>query len=127
MPRTSMWSERDRAMVASLLLAGRSMGSIARSLGLQRGVVIGRVSRDGSLHAYAGKVVINKPYARRPLPVPEEVTVAIGWPLAELARHQCHWPIAEVATVVGGFLFCGEAVEIEGRPYCRAHAAVARA
>lgn len=129
MPRASMWSQDDRARVAALLLAGRSMGAIARSLGLERGVVIGRVSRDGSLHAYAGKIVINKAVARRagePTPA-DAVVLAVGKPLRDLGNRECHWPLAEVADVVGGFLFCSEAVEHDTGCYCAAHRQVARA
>ncbi|WP_417878507.1 GcrA family cell cycle regulator [Vibrio sp.] len=42
-----------------------------------------------------------------------------GFPLAELSRHQCKWPVNRAQT--GELhLFCGEAVQ-SGRQYCEDH------
>ncbi len=47
------------------------------------------------------------------LPYPE------GFPLADLSRHQCRWPVNH-AQDGELHMFCGETVQI-GHPYCDEH------
>ncbi len=42
-----------------------------------------------------------------------------GFPLADLSRHQCKWPVNR-AQAGELHLFCGEAVQ-SGHPYCEEH------
>jgi hypothetical protein len=52
------WTDAERRQVGDWLLAGKSLGRIAKLIGATRNVVIGRVSRDGELHAFVGAVVV---------------------------------------------------------------------
>ena len=42
-----------------------------------------------------------------------------GFPLADLSRHQCKWPVNR-AQAGELHMFCGEAVQ-SGHPYCEEH------
>jgi hypothetical protein len=48
-------------------------------------------------------------------------------PLIKLRANQCRWPVLDAPDVPGGFLFCAEAVDNKGWPYCRHHYGRARA
>lgn len=148
--RLPIWGEVDRQQVAAWLLAGKSMGRIAKLMGVTRGVVIGRVNRDRELHQCVGQIVVEKAVAKSKKPktsvpvvpalkphvkrVPfgcvevKEPPVSIkvelkAKPLVELARCECRFPVAE-ADVVGGHLFCARPTPYE-RSYCDRHQRVA--
>lgn len=151
--RLPIWNEVDRQQVAAWLLAGKSMGRIARLMGVTRGVVIGRVHRDRDLHQCVGQIIVEKAVKRdkkpktRSVPVvpplkphakhaepfdcvevkapPLTIKVELkAKPLTELRRGECRWPVAE-ADVIGGHLFCAQpAARYEG-PYCDRHQRVA--
>ncbi|MDH0125759.1 GcrA family cell cycle regulator [Brucella intermedia GD04153] len=42
-----------------------------------------------------------------------------GFPLADISRHQCKWPVNR-ARAGELHLFCGEVVQ-NGQPYCEEH------
>jgi hypothetical protein len=65
-----------------------------------------------------------------PLPPVIDMTVSDAWsdrslrggegvPLTNLKAGHCRWPLGPMLAVATRF--CGEAVEVEGRPYCRHH------
>lgn len=58
--RPPRWTDGERERVAELLLKGKSMGKISRLMGLTRNMVIGRIHRDGELHAFLGRKVAQK-------------------------------------------------------------------
>lgn len=101
-------------------MAGHSLARIAYDLGVTRGVVIGRVSRDGELQAFVAHVEIavkNRHVDYRPV---VSVLTAGAKPMVELGRGDCHFPLVEAA-VVGGYMFCARPVEGEWTSYCAKH------
>jgi hypothetical protein len=54
------WTDAERRQVGDWLLAGKSLGLIAKMIGSTKNVVVGRISRDGELHAFVGAVVVAK-------------------------------------------------------------------
>lgn len=133
------WTDAERRRVKAMLRNCKSMGKIAKVLGLTRNMVIGRVSRDGELQPFVAKVVlpIVPPLeaAHKPHPVPtvhafgslrQDPPGATGAPrpMVELVRDDCRWPV-EAADVPGGQLFCGRPRLGEWTHYCREHHAIA--
>ena len=133
MPRgqARSWNDDERLAVATLLLAGGSMGRIARQLGVTRNMVIGRIHRDGRLLQFVGRVVIERTARMPPIAtrLPDPGAFACegfsgARPLAELKRDDCRWPVA-AAEVVGGHLFCARPA-VPQRSYCAEHERRAR-
>jgi hypothetical protein len=58
MARAAGWTDAERRQIGDWLLSGKSLGRIAKLIGVNRNVVIGRVSRDGELHSFVGQVVV---------------------------------------------------------------------
>jgi hypothetical protein len=157
MPRAAGWTEAERRQIGDWLLAGKSLGLIAKLIGANRNVVIGRVSRDGELHAFVGQVVVAKKLGLEPQTLkrrlkrasakltapprhghktllacteaspPAEPVEALlpgelpGIALADLAAHECKWPVAEHPTIRGRHLFCGAPRAGDWTPYCANH------
>jgi hypothetical protein len=143
----SAWSEADREVVAGYLKLGKSLTQISRLLGVTRGVVTGRIWRDGALRAVvgqghaAGKVARGKERRARQAPAPgagprwgafrcdgvSEPAYAVavaavpGKALVELGRDECRWPVGERGDVIGRFLFCAEPRAGDHTSYCARH------
>lgn len=62
--RERLWNDEERRQVAELLIDGRSMARIGYLMGISRSAVMGRISRDGELHAFVGEIVANNKLAR---------------------------------------------------------------
>lgn len=150
MSRGAPWTDEERERVARLLLSGRTMSSLSKMLGLTRNAVIGRISRDGELHAYVGRVVIDgrllrdKP-PRRPVipelkrhvhrekryqclavlppidPEPAPARRHGDRSIVAVGRNECRWPVGWSDTVVGKFLFCCRPRWHDDTAYCRFH------
>jgi hypothetical protein len=134
--RGPAWTADERERVETLLEARLSYRRIAELLGMTRNTVIGRVLRDGELHAHYRPKPTTKPKRKRVLaskhwqhdvepfvvaeiepiePQPGELK-----PLVALGHAECRWPMT-AADVVGGQLFCGRAVAGDHTQYCAFH------
>jgi hypothetical protein len=75
LPLAAIWSDRDRAQIAEMLLAGKSMRLIGAAFGINRNQVIGRVHRDQELHRLIGKQYSAVKMQREKPPKPRQKTI----------------------------------------------------
>jgi len=141
------WNEELLASLTQFAKLGLTAGQIAAKTGRTRSAVIGKIHRskipwNHQWGQFVGKRERNrKPsparaspavmdarlrekISRRPLPPPAPIIEPqIGTvTFADLAPHHCRWPFGDPRTPE--FRYCG-LTQIDGKPYCPAHARVA--
>jgi GcrA cell cycle regulator len=127
------WSPDAVARLEALWRAGElSAAAIARTLGVTRNAVLGKVHRLGLSRGDSRRAAIRT--SPQPAPTRKRRTVtrpagdrrgpvapndlALVADLAALPRDGCHWPVGDPAQP--GFGFCGRPMAGAG-PYCDAH------
>jgi GcrA cell cycle regulator len=137
------WTAERVALLKSRVDAGLTCAQIAREIGVSRNAVIGKVSRLGlsRVKGVAGgqpgrtvpkmarpRIVIQERTSplvprKQQLPLPQPpVDNAKRRSLLELQQGHCRWPLSEPGAA--DFGFCGNP-QVEGLPYCAAHARMA--
>jgi GcrA cell cycle regulator len=143
------WNQEAIANLADLARRGLTAGQIAAKTGRTRSAVISKIHRSKipwnyQRSALAARKRNRKPSPSRaspavmdarlrekivrrelPPPVPPEPIIEpqIGTvTLADLQPHQCRWPFGDPRSPE--FRYCG-LTQIDGKPYCRAHARMA--
>jgi hypothetical protein len=142
----------DPSLVAGMVKAGMSAGTIAAAFHISRNAVLGRVYRDPQLLQAWSRVAGSRrkgrpkklpdPPALIANPAPKQLVRANwgAWEEREMKRYQrrlppkpmlrlktgeCKWPVQDDPASVGGYLFCAEPVE-QGSSYCAKHTAKAK-
>ncbi len=125
------WTEELIRQLRTLAAAGRSSGEIATALGLTRGAVIGKMSREGiplaRLPFWGSKAApkaAKPPSKPNPLIPPLQGRMGAGPAIMAVMPYHCEWPFGDPASE--DFHFCSEPRDpyVEP-PYCPKHAEVA--
>lgn len=149
-----LWTESETARLLEMVKAGYSFPEIARTLGRPRNSCLGRYHRhlvkNGHipnprkrvLEGMAPELIRNttpKRVYRPKIPPPQVPATGVGFMLPALpatTRQKgqstgildvtgCKWPLAEDASVTGGFAFCDASRRDAACPYCEHHAGIA--
>ncbi len=137
------WTTERIELLKAHFTAGLSCGQIARTMGMSRNAVIGKLNRLGLSRP---KAVGPRPAERKKAPefrrprlvthnpamalrldpfVAEDeapISSAARCSLLELTAAKCRWPIGDPGSA--SFRFCGT-TQTAGLPYCAAHARMA--
>lgn len=136
------WSEERIDTLRDLWRSGYSASDIARTIGVSRSAVLGKVFRLELPHRKApqprpvkskaevkrdrNRFVPTRLYAKAPpRPLPPPVIIESnprGVTLLDLKSGDCRWPMGDPRDP--GFLYCGDNVR-DGSSYCAAHHAIA--
>lgn len=147
MASPQQWNQELLASLTEFAKIGLTAGQIAAKTGRTRSAVIGKIHRHkipwnhqwGQLigkrernrkpsHARASPAVMDarlrEKISRREQPPPAPIIEPqVGTvTLADLQPHHCRWPFGDPRTLE--FRYCG-LTQIDGKPYCPAHARVA--
>ena len=112
---SSVWTEERLTKLEQLWNEGIPITRIGAALGVTRNAVVGKVHRLGLPKR-------ESPIQRSSEPVKPARLKPVRISTTEWHRNRCTWPIGDPQSP--DFRFCGEPLE-EGRPYCKAHCAVA--
>lgn len=149
------WSDAERRRVKRMLSKGATAAVVARAMGINRNMALGRIWRDPemALMGYSHRPKVPKPHLpSKPRPKPaiaakvttsEAIVVCASVPpppspgpdrqpkahpmaLIGTGGRWCKWPVAEQRGVLGGFLCCG-CRSLHGDVYCAKHRAMSAA
>lgn len=128
------WTEELIRQLRNLAAAGKTSGQIATALGLTRGAVIGKMSREGiplaRLPFWGSRAAPKKnqsplrgPPAKPRVP-PLQGRMGAGPAIMAVMPYHCEWPFGDPASE--DFHFCSEPRDpyVEP-PYCPKHAEIA--
>lgn len=139
------WSEERIDTLRDLWRSGYSASDIARTIGVSRSAVLGKVHRLELPHRKApqprpvkskaevkrdrNRFTPTRRYAKAPMPSPRPLPPPViieanprGVTLFDLQSGDCRWPMGDPHDP--GFLYCGDNVR-DGSSYCAAHHAIA--
>lgn len=137
----TLWAEESVIQLRKLRQAGCSAAECARSLGMTRNQVIGKLSRLGILarptipiqhnnctdrtkHNNGGvTTTVRKTFPTKPMPVTGaqddySIPVAQRLSIFDLSDATCRWPVGDPRSA--DFFFCGAVTG--GHVYCKLHA-----
>ena len=106
------WTEDKIKKLKKLWQAGKATAEIAKSLGMSKNSIIGKVHRLNLTMRPSPIKKEVKPVKKAP---PKKVGVVH---LMDLKINTCRWPIGDPKDE--DFHFCGEQT-VTGKPYCLAH------